>query len=395
VLTSNDLSGWNFAGQNLTNSVFGRADSGSNSAILVGTDFSDANLTGANFGGAKLSDANFRNANLANANFQYFAGYSGSRSPFGCGRGFPWCTPVYVSATLTNAELTAADARGTSGLALSETTHAHLIHPDGHIRGLNLEDGGLLIVRDYDGDSRNESTRPPIPITVDEHLAMTPGGTLRMVFEADAWDSTISFAPGIPVTLGGTLELIFAADVNLATQVGRTFDLFDWTGVTPTGTFAVSSPYIWNVSNLYTTGEVTLTAIPEPTSLAFAVLILPFAWRVRRLRKRADSLSAGSATVFRDDPNDRPQGLVHRIGIGKVLAHVGREHHGPFFKFEMLNYRRFVRLANLNRMAAPVLAGVFSARAAGEIVFPLERASVPCFSPLAHRFSVPTSLLCG
>ena len=96
---------------------------------------------------------------------------------------------------------------------------------------------------------------------------MGPGGTLRMVFEADAWDSTISFAPGIPVTLGGTLELTFADDVNLASQVGRTFDLFDWTGVNPTGAFAVSSPYAWDLSNLYTTGEVTLTAVPEPSTL--------------------------------------------------------------------------------------------------------------------------------
>ena len=71
---------------------------------------------------------------------------------------------------------------------------------------------------------------------------MTPGGTLRMVFEADAWDSTISFAPGIPVTLGGTLELTFADDVNLAGEVGRTLKIFDWTGVSPTGAFAISSP---------------------------------------------------------------------------------------------------------------------------------------------------------
>ena len=92
---------------------------------------------------------------------------------------------------------------------------------------------------------------------------MAPGGTLRMVFEADAWDSTISFAPGIPVTLGGTLELTFAPDVSLASQIGRTIDLFDWTGVTPTGAFTLSSPYAWNLTNLYTTGEVTLAAVPN------------------------------------------------------------------------------------------------------------------------------------
>jgi hypothetical protein len=80
-----------------------------------------------------------------------------------------------------------------------------------------------------------------------------------MVFEADAWDSTISFAHGIPVTLGGTLELTFAGDVDVADQVGRTFDLFDWTGVSPTGDIAVSSPYPWDLSSLYTTGEVTLS----------------------------------------------------------------------------------------------------------------------------------------
>jgi hypothetical protein len=89
---------------------------------------------------------------------------------------------------------------------------------------------------------------------------MGPGGALRMVFEADAWDSTISFAAGIPVALGGTLELTFAADVNPASQVGRTFDLFDWSGVTPTGQLQVQVPTdtLWNTSRLYTAGEVTV-----------------------------------------------------------------------------------------------------------------------------------------
>ena len=131
--------------------------------------------------------------------------------------------------------------------------------------------GDLLAVRDYDGKTEFGFEYPPIPITVDQQFTMGPGGTLRMVFEADAWDSTVSFAPGIPVTLGGTLELTFAADVNPATQVGRTFYLFDWTGVSPTGGFAVSSPYAWDLSKLYTTGEITLTAVPEPTYFALAV----------------------------------------------------------------------------------------------------------------------------
>jgi hypothetical protein len=98
---------------------------------------------------------------------------------------------------------------------------------------------------------------------VDQHLATDATGTLRLMFDANHWDSTISFQPGIPVTLGGTLELTFAPGVDVATQNGRTIDLFDWTGVTPTGTFTVESPYTWNLSKLYTTGEVTLS-LPLP-----------------------------------------------------------------------------------------------------------------------------------
>jgi hypothetical protein len=95
-------------------------------------------------------------------------------------------------------------------------------------------------------------------------MATPAGSTLRVVFEADHWGSTISFQPSIPVTLGGTLELTFATDVSVAEQVGRTFDLFDWTGVNPVGTFMVSSPYPWDLSKLYTTGEVTLLSLRTP-----------------------------------------------------------------------------------------------------------------------------------
>jgi hypothetical protein len=80
------------------------------------------------------------------------------------------------------------------------------------------------------------------------------------VLDANDWESTIEFDEDIPVSLGGTLNLGFAAGVNLSLQIGRTFDLFNWTGVNPTGTFTVDSPYVWDVSNLYTTGEVKFLA---------------------------------------------------------------------------------------------------------------------------------------
>jgi hypothetical protein len=215
----------------------------------------------------------------------------------------PWC--YRQNATLINADLTAADARGASNLELpSSAITTNLIRPDGHVNGLELDTDRRLIVRDYDGNPNNYdqygNLNPIslIPITVDEHLAMGPGGTLRMVFEADVWDSTISFAPGIPVTLGGTLELTFAADVSLASQVGRTFDLFDWTGVNPTGAFAVSSPYAWNLSNLYTTGEVTLTAVPEPTTIPLVIIIaLAFCLSARVSITRASLMATRDKTA--------------------------------------------------------------------------------------------------
>jgi uncharacterized protein YjbI with pentapeptide repeats len=225
---------------------------------LSGGNFAGQNLTYASFHFSTLTDADFRHANLTNASF--------------------------YRSTLTDADFTSSDARGAlyASFPIGAIT-TNLISPDGHITGLGLGIDGSLIVRDYDGDSRPEPASLPIPITVDQHFAMASGGTLRMVFEADAWDSTISFAPGIPVALGGTLELEFADDVSLASQVGRTVDLFDWTGVAPTGTFTVTSPYAWNLSNLYTTGQVTLHLFPEPTSCS-AILVCSLGLTFHRRR---------------------------------------------------------------------------------------------------------------
>jgi len=203
---------------------------------LAGINLAGQNLMNANFLYTALTDANLSGANLANANF--------------------------YNATLTNANLTGADARGAKDFLASTPNTSNLIQSNGHIAGLDLTTGASLVVRDYDGNLTLSPPMGPMPIIVDEQLAMNGTGTLRMAFDADAWDSTISFHPGIPVALGGTLELTFDSNVNLATQIGRTFELFDWSGVSPTGAFAVASPYTWNLTRLYTTGEVTLTAVP-------------------------------------------------------------------------------------------------------------------------------------
>ncbi len=246
-LAGNNLAGANLVGQNLTNAdLIG--------ATLTNADLSQANLTHASFTAdnywtvADLTGANLSGANLTNA---YFGG-SIACGETSCG--------YFPGANLTGANLSGADARGaTFYLAtLAGANTSNLIPSDGHIAGLDLTLGKSLVVRDYDS-----FTGIDIPILAEQHLAMDATGTLRLEFDADPWGSQISFAPGIPVALSGTLELTFAPEVDVANQNGRTLDLFDWAGVTPTGAFTVSSPYTWNLTNLYTTGEVTLTAVPS------------------------------------------------------------------------------------------------------------------------------------
>jgi uncharacterized protein YjbI with pentapeptide repeats len=305
-LAFNLLEGAHFAGKDFTNASFyfatlsdvdfrraNLSNTNLNYAVLTRADLRDANLANASFSWATLTNTNFADQTLANADFSYTDVTSADFSHANL------FNADFSGASLTDAILIAADARGASfgivqpcryicgpiGTGLARAATTNLIFPNGQVNGLDLDADSQLVVRDYDDDSNVGNPLPPIPITVDQHLTMGPGGTLRMVFEADAWDSTISFAPGIPVTLGGTLELTFADDVNPATQLGRTFDLFDWTGVHPTGAFALSSPYSWDLSGLYTTGEVTLTAVPEPATFMLCLLgILSLRVGVRRQR---------------------------------------------------------------------------------------------------------------
>jgi hypothetical protein len=138
--------------------------------------------------------------------------------------------------------------------------------------------------RQYDGGFNGEFASGPLPLVIDQHLAMDASGDLQLMLDADVWDSRISFTPGIPVFLAGKLDLGFAAGVDINAQIGRTFDIFDWTGVTPTGLFTLSSPLAWDLSKLYTSGQVTL--VPEPGILSSLLLGAIFPLMARRANQR-------------------------------------------------------------------------------------------------------------
>ncbi len=286
-----DLSGWDFAGQNLEDANF-------SGTSLFSADLSDAIIRGARIGlseeqlystaSYKLRDLratslsvgdgwNLRHQDLTGATFSsnvmrnvdlYGAKLTNAR--------FASLTALtntsFVGAELRNtdfnesdlagADISYADARGAFVTTAGTRSH-NTILPGGEVAGLALADGNQLVIRDDDGVPDPPpvfwvNPREPLAVAVQDSFSIANGGALLFAFEADPWDSLISFEPGIPVQLGGTLELTFAEDVDVATQVGRTLHIFDWTGVNPTGKFQVASPYPWDVSNLYATGEVTL-----------------------------------------------------------------------------------------------------------------------------------------
>jgi uncharacterized protein YjbI with pentapeptide repeats len=283
-LDGNDLSGWDFNGQNLAN------------ANLDGTTLTGANLSGAIVTGARLGGATFtreqlystasyqaKNSHRMGLSYNDFSGWDF--------RGQDLTDSDLQGANLTGANLTGADTRGADNITndvFATAITANFVFPNGVIRGLVIGAGERLAIVDHDGGESHGYGFPPIPVTILDRATIATGGQLRLIVDADPWDSLISFEPGIPVELDGALELTFSDNVHLPTQVGRTLDLFDWTGVTPSGQFEIRSPYVWDLTNLYTTGEVTLIAVPEPSTAAvlMGVVMLAAPCRISSLRLR-------------------------------------------------------------------------------------------------------------
>jgi hypothetical protein len=218
------MTDWSFAAFDLSNASLG-------TCRLVRADFKNANLTNVFLGSSRLHDADFTDANLS-------------------GVELPW-----------------ADLRGARNIAVTGAQAPGAIFPDGSVHGLGESSlgGGILRIANYAGT-------PGIPIRLNQHV--TQPVLIRFDLDEDPWSSSVTFDPGILVDITGTfLSIGFDDEVEPTELFGRTFQLFDWSGVSPVGQFgiSVSSSYQWDLSRLYTDGAVTLVGVPEPS---FAGILL-------------------------------------------------------------------------------------------------------------------------
>jgi uncharacterized protein YjbI with pentapeptide repeats len=275
LLYENDLTGWDFSGQNISNAYFW-------SSVWTGANLTDAIVTGAQF--PYTTPLGFSREQLYSTASYQTKSMKGISLAGNDLTGWDFSGQYLADASLSEATLTGADLTGDTRGAFnwfgqwidadySAAFTTNMILPDGSIAGLVIGEGQRLVIRDDDG-GRPMWWGPGVPIAISvlDTATIAEGGLLELVVEADAWDSVISFEPGIPVQLGGSLELTFAEEVNVALQLGHTLRIFDWTGVSPTGQFTIRSPYVWDVTNLYMTGEVKLIAVPEPNSASIILL---------------------------------------------------------------------------------------------------------------------------
>jgi uncharacterized protein YjbI with pentapeptide repeats len=261
VLESNYMSGWNLSNQNLFGASFYSATA------------TNANFSGANLGNTIFSFVDFTGANLTNANLS--AAFL--------------INVTFQAASLNGANFSDADLRGATGWSVLGTITHNTILPDGTLPNLALGPGEVLPVR-----------FGPVAITVTDSatfdpksvLAFLPGDSNYGAFGGSGRTLTIVFAPGVIPELGGTLDLTFSEDpfnsfgrydgpINF---VGDTLQLFDWGSPLPAGDrfdSVISDPgLVWDLSQLYTTGQVTLVAIPEPAeSTVLLMLVATFVSR--------------------------------------------------------------------------------------------------------------------
>jgi hypothetical protein len=251
-----------------------------NNAVLTGAIIDGANFydeTSRGFTSAQLySTASYTTDNLVSINLSdnnltgwNFAGQNLSNSTF-------------TSATLNNANFSDADLRGATGwVPATSTTTNNTILPSGAINGLALGPAEKLVIHNN-----------AIPVTVNSSATFDPAATLQFLLEP-GWTSPMEFAAGLTPTLDGTLDLEVDPSVVPGALVGQTFQIFDFSSPLPAGdefgTILTNPGVNWDLSQLYTTGAVTVEPLPEPASASLVAIGAAALLTRRRSRRKTPS----------------------------------------------------------------------------------------------------------
>lgn len=250
-LDKNDLTGWDFSGQNLSGATFASSrltGATFDNAIVRFTDFGASSIGGPQFYATKsYRDRDLRGVGLSNIDLQggYFYGQTMTDVDF-------------TNSPLGRTEFSLADLRGAKGFnPVATTCRRSTILPDGTVEGLTLYASEILIVRNH-----------PTAVRIRQSMSLSEDSAIQFIL-SENWASPIILDSDISAVLAGALQLQFDEEASIDALTGTTFLLFDWNGAL--GEYqrfaaVISLPGVeWDLSRLYTTGEVTL--IPEPTSM--------------------------------------------------------------------------------------------------------------------------------
>jgi len=283
-LASVDLSNFSFASQDLTGTSFLYWPFGRATANLADADFTDATVNGVDFryslqtvdqlyatASYKAKDLrgirlrpddflgpfDFQDQDLAES---WLIGGLRGTNLIGANLSNALVVGDLSGTSLDHVDLSGADLRGTDGVQVMPTTVTrHTIWADGTIRGLNLAADEQLVIREM---------RDEPPIQVESEWILHEDAALTVAVRGLNDMPLVEFQASIPVVLGGTLKLdVFdytSCDDCFDRVLGHTFRIFDWSNVQPIGKFQhVVSPFVWDLSRLYSAGEVTLLSF-EP-----------------------------------------------------------------------------------------------------------------------------------
>lgn len=304
-----NLSGVDFEGMNLAGidlSHFDLREADLNRANLTGADFSGSDLTGVSFQYADLENINLSDATIRRANFDQatregltrqmlestfsFKNFELTGIKLGGNNlnGWDFRYQDLRGANLTGSTIQGtlfdlADLRAATPTNLSGAVFQRTILSNATIALLRILPGEVMSLR-----QAPQGTQIPAPANakgiVVSNAAFQAGGTLKILLEDD-WRSTLIFFRSSNALVDGTLQLLFDDAAVPANAVGKSFDLFDWPAIGPRGTFEiVTDPkHIWDLSNLYSTGVVTLlSVVPEPSSFVLLMLATSSAILSRR-----------------------------------------------------------------------------------------------------------------